>query len=292
MSQIHAMKPNEDNREKLPLIQRRGVLLSQSGRDTLSDPQTVETSVMKTITLSSQYQSSRSRTCRLVIYPPMGGRTPLVIPGGKVRSRETEALHLQNKPLHPLLRFGLLFLSFVGILLICMLTLTPMGEGPDSKYALSWVRVSRSEWNVLSSDSMHDGINVTANLVSYYQGLAQTDAFKYGISPSLYVRQIQQESHFDPYAYSYAGAIGIAQFVPGTAAQYHIDPRDPVQALDAGAHYMSDLTTYFHGDYRKALAGYNAGQGAVDRAVAACGAAWLSCMDGQPQAYVMIIMGY
>jgi hypothetical protein len=61
-----------------------------------------------------------------------------------------------------------------------------------------------------------------------------------------------------------AGAKGIAQFMPPTAAGYHIDPCNPDQALDGGAHYDRDLLNSFHRlDFM--LAGYNAGGGAVKR---------------------------
>ena len=121
--------------------------------------------------------------------------------------------------------------------------------------------------------------------------MARADAEEYGISPDLYQRQIQQESHFDPNAVSWVGAVGIAQFMPATAASLGFDPSDPVAALKGGARLMSSLSDSFGGDYAKALAAYNAGSGAVDVAVSNCGASWLSCMDPQAEAYVYIIMG-
>ncbi len=72
------------------------------------------------------------------------------------------------------------------------------------------------------------------------------------------------ESGFDPNAGSPAGAQGIAQFMPGTAAAYGLaDPFDPVAAIDAQAHLMSDLLRQF-GSVELALAAYNAGPGAVE----------------------------
>jgi soluble lytic murein transglycosylase-like protein len=72
------------------------------------------------------------------------------------------------------------------------------------------------------------------------------------------------ESGFDPDAGSPAGAQGIAQFMPGTAASYGLRNRlDPVEAIDAEAHLMSDLLAKF-GDPQLALAAYNAGPGAVE----------------------------
>jgi soluble lytic murein transglycosylase-like protein len=71
------------------------------------------------------------------------------------------------------------------------------------------------------------------------------------------------ESGFNPRAVSPAGARGIAQFVPGTAASYGLrDPFDPVASIDAQAHLISDLLRQFR-SIPLALAAYNAGPGAV-----------------------------
>ncbi len=75
---------------------------------------------------------------------------------------------------------------------------------------------------------------------SQYIAIAQQDAANAGISPDYFVRQINQESGFNPNAYSPAGAEGIAQFEPGTAAGLGINPWNPVQALQAAAHMMAN----------------------------------------------------
>ena len=121
--------------------------------------------------------------------------------------------------------------------------------------------------------------------------LAQQDAIEYGISPVYFVRQIYAESGFNPNAYSPAGAVGIAQFLPSTAAGLGIDPYDPVSALNGAAKYMAGLSNQFGGDYAKALAAYNAGSGAVQTAVNNAGANWLSLMPYETQVYVNKIMG-
>ena len=82
-----------------------------------------------------------------------------------------------------------------------------------------------------------------------------------------------------------AGAQGIAQFMPGTAALYGLDdPFDASAAIDAQAHLMSDLLQEFGGSVSLALAAYNAGPGAVE----ACG-----CVPSIPEteAYVARILG-
>jgi hypothetical protein len=88
-------------------------------------------------------------------------------------------------------------------------------------------------------------------------------AGRWNVSPGLLAAQLMAESGFNPRAVSPAGAQGIAQFMPGTAAGYGLrDPFDPVAAIDAQAHLMSDLLRQFR-SVPLALAAYNAGAGAV-----------------------------
>lgn len=94
-------------------------------------------------------------------------------------------------------------------------------------------------------------------------------AVRWNVSAALLAAQLMAESGFDPAAVSPAGAQGIAQFMPATAAAYGLaNPFDPEEAIDAQAHLMSDLIAQF-GDPQLALAAYNAGPGAVE----ACGCA-------------------
>ena len=67
-------------------------------------------------------------------------------------------------------------------------------------------------------------------------------AARWNVSAALLAAQLMAESNFNPFATSPAGAQGIAQFIPGTAAAYGLaDPFDPDEAIDAQAHLMSDL---------------------------------------------------
>jgi hypothetical protein len=108
-------------------------------------------------------------------------------------------------------------------------------------------------------------------------------AAKWNVSAALLAAQLMAESNFNPFAVSPAGAEGIAQFMPGTAASYGLaDPFDPVEAIDAQAHLMSDLIRQF-GSPELALAAYNAGPAPVE----AC-----HCVPAIPEtsAYVARIM--
>lgn len=108
-------------------------------------------------------------------------------------------------------------------------------------------------------------------------------AAHWGVPPALMAGQLMAESGFDPTAGSPAGAQGIAQFMPSTAAAYGLaDPYDPVAAIDAEAHLMADLLRQF-GSPELALAAYNAGPAPVE----AC-----RCIPPYPetQAYVTRIL--
>lgn len=93
-------------------------------------------------------------------------------------------------------------------------------------------------------------------------------ANQYGINPAVALAQINQESGCNPNVCSYKGACGIAQFLPGTWAQYGSGSRSDVDAaLDAWGRLMRDLLSRFNGDYRLALAGYHSGPGAAAAAL-------------------------
>ncbi len=87
-----------------------------------------------------------------------------------------------------------------------------------------------------------------------------------GIDPALLKGLVSQESGFDPNARSGAGALGLTQLMPGTAAALGVtNPLDPAQSLQGGAKYLRQQLDRFGGDEKLALAAYNAGPGAVAR---------------------------
>jgi hypothetical protein len=117
-----------------------------------------------------------------------------------------------------------------------------------------------------------------------YREVIVRAAQRWNVGAALLAAQLYAESGFNPLARSPAGAEGIAQFMPGTAAAYGLaDPFDPAAAIDAQAHLMRDLLRRF-GSVPLALAAYNAGEGAV----AGC-----MCIPPYPEtrAYVARILG-
>jgi peptidoglycan DL-endopeptidase CwlO len=87
---------------------------------------------------------------------------------------------------------------------------------------------------------------------------------RYGIAPRLLAALAYTESGFRPDAVSSAGAVGLMQFMPATAAEWGVDPRDPVSAVDGAGRFLSALFRQT-GTVETALAAYNAGLGAVRR---------------------------
>jgi soluble lytic murein transglycosylase-like protein len=125
-----------------------------------------------------------------------------------------------------------------------------------------------------------------------YWNIAWQAAVNAGINPQLFENQIQQESGFNPGAVSPAGAEGIAQFMPATAASMGVNPWDPTSSLYGAANLMAQLSRQFGGNYAMALAAYNAGPGAVQYAINAGGNSWYYYLPTETRNYVSIIMGW
>ncbi len=119
-----------------------------------------------------------------------------------------------------------------------------------------------------------------------YAAEISSAAARNGVDPGLLTGLIRAESNFNPSATSPAGAQGLAQLMPGTAAGLGVtNPLDPAQSIEGGARYLRQQLDRFGGDATKALAAYNAGPGAVER------------FGGVPpypetQNYVRRVMGY
>ena len=109
-----------------------------------------------------------------------------------------------------------------------------------------------------------------------YRAIARQKAIKYKLLPDVFERQMDTESGFNPNARSVAGARGIAQIMPETAAGWGVNPDDPIAALDAAAKNMAGYIKTYGGlatndpakvrtAYEKGLQAYNAGPSSVGR---------------------------
>jgi len=96
--------------------------------------------------------------------------------------------------------------------------------------------------------------------------LAAAAARRHGLDPELVMAVVSVESGFRPQAVSPKGAQGLMQLMPRTASSLGVaDALDPAQNLDGGTRHLGQLLTLYGGDLVRALAAYNAGEGAVDR---------------------------
>lgn len=118
--------------------------------------------------------------------------------------------------------------------------------------------------------SMKLAMGSSSNLKGFTTGNVLHDSFivessrRYNIDPLLIYSQMHQESSFKIRATSHKGASGLMQLMPATARRFGVTSiYDPKQNIDAGVKYMRWLLDTFNGDVVLALAGYNAGEGAV-----------------------------
>ena len=88
----------------------------------------------------------------------------------------------------------------------------------------------------------------------------------YGLEPALVLALIEVESNFDPNAHSHKDAQGLMQLIPATALRFGVkNIKHPVENLKGGMAYLEWLLKRFEGNLDLALAGYNAGEEAVER---------------------------
>jgi len=99
-----------------------------------------------------------------------------------------------------------------------------------------------------------------------YDQIINEASQQYGVPAALIKAVVKNESNFNPNARSHCGAQGLMQLMPGTARDLGVlNAYDPAQNIDGGAKYIRQLLDRFNGDLTKAIAGYNAGPGAVEQ---------------------------
>lgn len=126
------------------------------------------------------------------------------------------------------------------------------------------VRLQPPSVNTPTKWGTGEGAAFTGRYNGPYLAMARDAARRHGVPENLFLKLVQQESGFNPKAVSSKGALGLAQLMPDTARILRVDPLDPYQNLDGGARYLMQQYRAF-GNWRLALAAYNAGPGAVQK---------------------------
>lgn len=226
----------------------------------------------------------------------------VIIPGSRKRKQPQQHKTTSTLRMSRRLRHGIVIAVILFVVIVTMISLSPLANGQFRLPVISsignWVSQQQLSWQIQEHKSTVSQ-PVLSNPVlppmtlpkSQYVAIAQQDAIAVGISPDYFARQINAESGFNPNSVSPAGAVGIAQFLPSTAAGLGINPWDPIQSLRGAARLMASYAQNYGGDYAKALAAYNGGSGTVQYAVSNCGANWLNCLPGETRHYINVIMG-
>ena len=159
-------------------------------------------------------------------------------------------------------------------------TVKPIIESKNKKAAKTTTPDPFRKMNVEEGLSFQNKVKPTAyvrvsmsagkGLGNFTTGDSKIDSYivdscaRYGIDPLLIYSQMHQESSFKLKATSYKGARGLMQLMPGTAMRFGVsDIYNPQQNIEGGVKYMRWLLDTFGGNIALALAGYNAGEGAV-----------------------------
>jgi hypothetical protein len=109
-------------------------------------------------------------------------------------------------------------------------------------------------------------ISISTVFATPYEHEIDAAAARFGVSPHLVHAVVKVESNYNKNARSHAGAKGLMQLMPNTAKRFGVSNRaDPVQSLRGGTQYLAWLLKRYKGDLNLALAGYNAGEGVVDK---------------------------
>lgn len=129
---------------------------------------------------------------------------------------------------------------------------------------------SKSRTNIyLPAESSFSGRNRPAVEIGRdgVEKIVREAADRHRMDPALVRAVIETESNWNPRAYSHKGAGGLMQLIPTTAQRYGAyDVFNPQQNIDAGVKHLKWLLERYNGNLDLALAAYNAGEGAVDRA--------------------------
>jgi soluble lytic murein transglycosylase-like protein len=120
--------------------------------------------------------------------------------------------------------------------------------------------LSSDDLSSLAGSSLKTGKSTNASFDELIQNASQ----KYNVDADLVKAVIQNESNYDPDAVSSAGALGLMQLMPSTAANLGVEnPMDPQENIEGGVKLLRELLNQFGGNLTNVVAAYNAGAGAV-----------------------------
>lgn len=156
-----------------------------------------------------------------------------------------------------------------------------LSVAPTLPYVPSWMRGGRSPFQIAPAyqstslpdpDCLTNGYFPRFDISSEAQSRRRlyfndilTAACEAGVPVRLFDALVSQESRYRPFARSHAGAMGMAQLMPGTARYLRVsDPWNPLENLRGGARYLKEQLDRY-GSWDLALAAYNAGPGNVDK---------------------------
>ncbi|MCA1632748.1 MAG: lytic transglycosylase domain-containing protein [Acidobacteria bacterium] len=153
------------------------------------------------------------------------------------------------------------FRSFKNITfaLVAIFFLTNLADSPFTRVLAPVAAKTNAEANVIPADVPTSGDPELDRIIFDIGSRA-------GVDPRLLHAVIWQESKYKPSALSHAGAQGMMQLMPATAKRFNCEDRlNPEANIEAGTKYLRWLLKRFDGDVVLALAGYNAGEGSVDK---------------------------
>ena len=141
---------------------------------------------------------------------------------------------------------------------------TPATIAPTLATASSTLAAVASTPPVVSPTSAPAAPTPTPTAPAAFSAAVDRAAARQALPPELLHSVIKVESNYNPYAISPKGAQGLMQLIPETARRFGVsDAFDPVENIEGGAKYLKYLLDLYKGDYPRALAAYNAGEGAV-----------------------------
>ncbi len=147
-----------------------------------------------------------------------------------------------------------------------MASLAPVGAQATPSSSSSSPTAFASSLQAATSAAAPTAATATTGAATPFAAEIDAAAARNGVDPALLRGLIRQESNFNADARSPAGAMGLTQLMPATAAGLGVtNPTDPAQSIEGGAKYLKQQLDRFGGDVSKALAAYNAGPGAVQK---------------------------